>query len=446
MPKQAVTLKTKLQNYVKLFGCEVFVTDGVVLTYKLCEKAVNTDKKYYVAQHVNSSGHKQRAAREKTSTSEQVSLLTNYVERSDRANEFSADLCRAFVEANIPLYEVMHPSMRSFLEKYTKRTTPHHSTLRKTYLPKLYDQTVAKIRESVGDSNIWVSMDETTDVKGQFVVNTIVGVLDSSKASTAFLLDSQVVEKTNHATIAQAFCSALSLLWPDKVNHERVLLFVSDAAKYMKKAAAGLQILFPKMIYVTCLAHGVHRVCEQIREQFPMVDSFVANAKKVFLKSTTRIQKFRELAPGLALPPRPIVTRWGTWLEAACYYAANFEKIKEVIGSFHPEDAVSIEKCRKLLVDSNLKSQLLYIATHFKGIPNAIKKLECTTQPVETTLSVLGEIASMVNAAPIPSLLKFLYFLKSVSARRLNSFEDTSTRCTPLPINSFRFIFICLSH
>nr|CAH0101528.1 unnamed protein product [Daphnia galeata] len=35
--------------------------------------------------------------------------------------------------------------------------------------------------------------------------------------------------------------------------------------------------------------------------------------------SSSRIQKFKTLAPGVPLRPRPIVTHWGTWLEAAKY-------------------------------------------------------------------------------------------------------------------------------
>jgi len=39
------------------------------------------------------------------------------------------------------------------------------------------------------------------------------------------------------------------------MNRENELLFVSDAAPYMIKAAKSLQLLYPKMIHVTCL-HG----------------------------------------------------------------------------------------------------------------------------------------------------------------------------------------------
>jgi hypothetical protein len=68
-----------------------------------------------------------------------------------------------------------------------------------------------------------------------------------------------VLERVNNSSIAVVFENAMNLLWPDKVERENVLLFVSDAASYMIKAAKTLQLLYPKMIHVTCLAHALKR-------------------------------------------------------------------------------------------------------------------------------------------------------------------------------------------
>jgi hypothetical protein len=42
------------------------------------------------------------------------------------------------------------------------------------------------------------------------------------------------------------------------------LLLVTDAAPYMKKAAKGLQMLYPKIIHITYLAHALHRFAEEV--------------------------------------------------------------------------------------------------------------------------------------------------------------------------------------
>ena len=75
----------------------------------------------------------------------------------------------------------------------------------------------------MGDNSIWVSMDETTDAKGQFVVNTIVGFLVPEKATIPFLLGSEIVAECNHASIAQAFTNALNILWPKGIQRDKVL-------------------------------------------------------------------------------------------------------------------------------------------------------------------------------------------------------------------------------
>ena len=105
-----------------------------------------------------------------------------------------------------------------------------------------------------------------------------------------------------------------------------VLLVVTDAALYMMKAMNGLQVLFPKMIHVMCLAHGLHRVAELVRNSYPNVNRLVVCTKSIFIKSHQRVQKFKDmaLAPGIPLPLAPVVTRWETWLDAVQYLFDNF--------------------------------------------------------------------------------------------------------------------------
>lgn len=91
----------------------------------------------------------------------------------------------------------------------------------------------------------------------------------------------------------------------------------------MFKAARGLKLFYPKLIHVTCLAHALHRVAEEIRSYFKNVDLLVANRKQIFLKAPSRVELFREKYPLTPLPPQPIVTRWGTWLQAVAYYAKH---------------------------------------------------------------------------------------------------------------------------
>ena len=68
----------------------------------------------------------------------------------------------------------------------------------------------------------------------------------------------------NHSTIFQLFDKAMHILWGNGVKHNDVLLFVSDAAPYMKEAGDCIKALYPKLIHMTFLAHTLHNACEEV--------------------------------------------------------------------------------------------------------------------------------------------------------------------------------------
>lgn len=99
---------------------------------------------------------------------------------------FYIDLCRMMVSANIPLNKLNNKEFREFLEKYTQQHIPSESTLRQYYVPKLYDENMKQIRNSIIGNKIWISIDETTDVTGRHVANVIVGILRPNEAGKNF--------------------------------------------------------------------------------------------------------------------------------------------------------------------------------------------------------------------------------------------------------------------
>lgn len=118
------------------------------------------------------------------------------------------------------------------------------------------------------DKKFNVSIDETTDVQGRYIANVIVGTLEKNNAGNIFLLNSEELEKANHSTISKLFDRSMSILWPAGIQHDNVLLFLSDAAPYMVKSGEVLKSLYSKMIHVTCVVNGLHRVAEEVRSQF----------------------------------------------------------------------------------------------------------------------------------------------------------------------------------
>jgi hypothetical protein len=289
MPKVCAKCSDSVRrcDFVKEFDGKYVTTDEIILFCKLCEVKVTAEKRFTAQRLCNTTKHKSCVNREFATESRQQLLFGKSHSSSSilgTAYEFSKDLCKIMVSSNIPLHKVQATSFRNFLEKYTTHPIPTESTLRKNYLASCYEDKINKIRNSVGKTKIWVCIDETSDVDGRFVANVVVGTLKHEQPGEIFLLACEVLERMNNYSIAVVFDNAINLLWPEKIERENVLLFISDAALFMIKAAKSLQSLYPKIIRVTCLAHALHRVAEEVRGRYLEVDQLIANGKKIFIK------------------------------------------------------------------------------------------------------------------------------------------------------------------
>lgn len=60
----------------------------------------------------------------------------------------------------------------------------------------------------------------------------------------------------------------MGILYPEGVQHDNVLLFVSDAAPYMVKASKTIQIPYSKVILIICLARAFKRLAKKVRDEF----------------------------------------------------------------------------------------------------------------------------------------------------------------------------------
>ncbi|KAJ4425903.1 hypothetical protein ANN_27529 [Periplaneta americana] len=241
--------------------CEIC---GITFTLPLSlECAVSSTQKFLVQQHITTSKHQAN----KQLNSKQRQLFLTQPTTSNVRSEFNIDLCRSLISADIPLYKLKNKVFREFLEKYTQHTIPDESTLRKTYAPSIYDETIQKIRDEIKDSSIWVSIDETPDKEGRLVGNVVIGLL-SEQYSERILLHCDVLEKCNNKTIVKLFNEAMGILWPKGIMYDNVLFFISDAAPYMVKAGQALSVVYPKLTHFTCVAHAFHRVAEVVRDNF----------------------------------------------------------------------------------------------------------------------------------------------------------------------------------
>jgi len=296
------------------------------------------------------------------------------------------------IAANIPWYKLQVPKFKCFLEKYTNKNIPDESTMRKNYLQPCYIQAIEHIRKSLDDFFIWIVFDETTNINGHFVANLLVGTLNCDKLSHPFLIACKQLEKTNHSTITRFVNDGLKILWPGGGCDEKVLLMLSDAAPYMIKAAGILEILYPNMIHVTCAAHMLQRIAEKVRELYPDINTLVNNLKKVFLKSPSRVDIYKDTLPSTPLPLEPILTRWGTWIDAACFCADHFEELKDIMHKLKDNSVISIQKCTRMLDKESVKNELTFIKTHFFILVNSIKQLEKANLSLHDSLNIVHKV------------------------------------------------------
>lgn len=216
MPKTKETVPEFLQRVLRDFP-GVFSTDNSILFFQSCECPVSADKIFSVNQHIATQKHQNAEQRKKASTSTQR-LLSDF-QRPQSINPFHMDLCKAFLEANIPLNKVTNPSIKLFLEKYTSKAIPSDTLLRQKCVPVLYNECIESLRAKAENKYIWVSVDETTDSEQRLVVNFIFGILDgeedSAERGKSYLLNVGLIDAQNASNVAAFFNDSVSLLWPN---------------------------------------------------------------------------------------------------------------------------------------------------------------------------------------------------------------------------------------
>lgn len=64
------------------------------------------------------------------------------------------------IKANIPLNKLSNNEFRTFLEKYTGKSIPMETTLRKGYIDDIFNSTIENMKMEIQKSKIWVSIYE----------------------------------------------------------------------------------------------------------------------------------------------------------------------------------------------------------------------------------------------------------------------------------------------
>lgn len=287
-----------------------------------------------------------------------------------------------------------------FVVKNFNFNVPNPTTLWRTHLKDLYNSAIDSIRAELKDEYIWISIDETSDALGRYVANVIVGSLNKIEdKNKRFLLNMEFLDKTNNCSLVQSVTNAFMILQPEGIRYEKVLLLLTDAAPYMKLAGNTLCGIYQKLIHLTCLAHGVHNVCEEIMKIYGNVNSLVSNGKTIIVKSRNRRQLFEQMFPEIPLPPEPVRTRQGLWLKSVEYYTKYFTSFCDFVKKLDANESKAIEDTQNLIIEfeSSLICDLTYIKANFNCLIEMITKLETNGMLLFNSLNLIDSTLSQMR-------------------------------------------------
>ncbi|KAJ4428473.1 hypothetical protein ANN_24510 [Periplaneta americana] len=101
--------------------------------------------------------------------------------------------------------------------------------------------------------------------------------------------------------------------------------------------------------------------------------------------------------PEIPLPPKPILTRWGTWLEAVEYYAEHIDSINNVLLALDSEDAVSIDTAKTVTCDISVKNDLAHIQHTFSCIIKTLKSLQNRHLSLSESFEIINSTVEQLN-------------------------------------------------
>ena len=241
---------------------------------------------------------------------------------------------------------------------------PSESSCR-AHVDTLASKELQRIKDCLHGKRVFLVVDES-EIEQKKYLNILVG--DTAAPETTYVADCSIVETVNQQIVATKIDDVLRKL---DVEWNNFVLLLSDAARYMTACTTTLKLLYPRLFHVTCMAHLLHNCAEKVRGQFADVDNLIARVKAVTVNNKTRRSQFAKIGS----PPQPVVTRWGSWLTAAGYYAENLLEVRKIVNSFEG-NGVLVMKAKAAVNSDSVASSLVKIQRDYMELPKYIMKME----------------------------------------------------------------------
>lgn len=322
-----------------------------------------------------------------------ANILLNVRKQDKDTNQ----LILAFIAEGISVNKIGEPGpLRSALERKFG-PLPSAKTIREKYIDPFYQETMNEIKGKLKDKKVYIILDESRDIGKRNVLNILIGCLDGTK-DKPMLAAVHFIDRTDATNVSQALICTIQEL---EIPLNDILLVVTDQAPYMVLCFNTMKILLPNMHHVTCIVHSLHRVAEKVRDLCPAVDNFLGIMKVVFSRSCDRRDIWKDVTE-LPLPPEPILTRWGTWINAACFYGKNFTKVQKFIEKLGC-DTQKITTLKDLIKETNFKKEMVFVQDYF-FLVETILKLEEQLLMKSEQYAIIQDVKTKLKGKPLEKL------------------------------------------
>ncbi|KAG0438495.1 hypothetical protein DMUE_3053 [Dictyocoela muelleri] len=187
------------------------------------------------------------------------------------------DFVKMLLNTGIPLHKTGTEEMRSFLNKYTGRclkSTTHYQT---SVVDKLYVEKYSEILSKFISKEYYLMFDETTDIKGRYLLNIFVGLWSNRAGNNPMLIKIVELSKTNADNVLKEVLNIVSSFSDRNISKSKIKLVLSDMATYSLKAGRLSKDVLPSLKHITCIAHMLHLVSETLKKESVISDRLFAD-------------------------------------------------------------------------------------------------------------------------------------------------------------------------
>ncbi|XP_070506833.1 uncharacterized protein [Chironomus tepperi] len=334
--------KITLQERVKDFQDNgLYLVESNIVMCKFCNIRLEGDKKDTLSKHIKSSSHMQKSSSASGSGNKRQSSIVNAFEQQKRAklenDNFVHDVVKTFLDANIPLEKLDHPSVRQFFSKYIAGSgcLPMATNLRTKVVPNIGQEQKNEIKAHLRNKSVVVVADETSDRLGRCVFAVLLRTIEADRTQNCYLASVNFLDTANSTTCSQAIIDTLK---DYDIGYSQVKGLVSDSARYMSASFNVLKILIgPDILHFQCWAHKINLIIGCFISDFNELNTVVSKIKSAFVHSrkmrSAYVTYLRENAQNLPpkIFPSPVLTRWNSWLKSVLYLK---DYIKHILNFF----------------------------------------------------------------------------------------------------------------